>query len=141
MTAADLIAELSGRGITLSLHGEHLCAEGPQDQLTPDLAPLLRENKAELIRELVAQEVDLQVDRLEPHNGADGQPCLIHRELLQPERCDDLETLELVSWALNRNSVATPPLADGKGTNREATTGRRTEPSVRHRRITRRGDQ
>jgi TubC N-terminal docking domain len=49
MDPAEILAELSSRGISLVVNGDKLKCKGKKSSLTPDLLETLRERKAELV--------------------------------------------------------------------------------------------
>jgi hypothetical protein len=50
MTAAELLAELNRRGISLRVQGDRLELDAPRGALTPELRRALADHKAELLR-------------------------------------------------------------------------------------------
>ena len=55
MRPSDLVADLTGRGITLAVEGDHLAIEGDNDILTDAIVEELRTHKPEIIRLLRCQ--------------------------------------------------------------------------------------
>jgi hypothetical protein len=54
MTASEVIAEMSRKGITLVARGDRLAYDAPKGVVTPELVTLLRQHKPEILAILTA---------------------------------------------------------------------------------------
>lgn len=62
MTTAELLAELSARGVIVSQSGDRLLIDAPKGELTPELKEQLRQAKTALLAALADPEEDATAD-------------------------------------------------------------------------------
>ena len=67
MNAPELLAELNGRGVRLTSHGDRLAYDAPAGVMTPDLAERVKACKAELLAILAGSPEPVDGGQLETH--------------------------------------------------------------------------
>jgi hypothetical protein len=81
-TPATILAECRERGVHLTACDGNLIFDAPAGTMTPALRSLLSEHKDDVRHELIAQEIDRQLDELVPWVDSRGKRCWIHRKIL-----------------------------------------------------------